>query len=757
MRENITIVTPSYREFKNIPVLIKKIRKILPESKILIVDDSPKDENLMLKILLKREKNIKLVSRLKKLGRGSAVLAGFKEAFRNKEIKYFFEIDSDLAHNPGEIPRFLNRIMTGKYDVVIGSRYIEGGKTINIVLNRIILSRAINLFLRFWLNIKLSDFTGGFRMYNRKSIEFLCKSEIRSNGFITLSETLFLLNRKGFKIAEVPVTVSIKKEGKSNVNLKELLVSLFFVIKMKTKEDLLKNGRFIKILSLVLIFFLSFSIRVATINQIGRTWDEPQYIEQGHKLAELIKKGDLGNSFFYTSYDHPPLAKYLYGVTGHFDVEKLLKNGDPIFKYDYTFSRILSAIMFSIGVVITVLIGWKVFSPIVGIIAGIILSMLPFSLGLSQLVTTESLKILAYPLTIYSYLPLMKEKITKMNILLAGIATGIALQAKQSNFLLLVLLGIIFFLQFKELKNNYRKIFLQERAKIIFVICVISILVFIIIWPQLIFHLKEVWEINQRLWNPQFSSKIWQITLAPPEVFFGRLMLVPIFYYFVYFFISIPILILLLLFIGVKKIIKQSNIYSLIILIWLILPFSLSIYSWRQHGLRYIIEIYPAIALISALGFDYLVGRFTKNNVKKILYFMPIFIYLVIVLWQIKPYYLDYFNELVGGVNNVYEKKLFQIGWWGQGVKEAGYYLKDNAPSGSKIGLALSPSHVFPTLKNYNVSIFTPDKKYDYVVVNYYNILREGFDDSSIRKNYKPIYKVFADKAILVTVYKKWE
>jgi len=62
---------------------------------------------------------------------------------------------------------------------------------------------------------------------------------------------------------------------------------------------------------------------------------------------------------------------------------------------------------------------------------------------------------------------------------------------------------------------------------------------------------------------------------------------------------------------------------------------------------------------------------------------------------------------------------------------------------------------VFPTLKNYNVSIFTPDKKYDYVVVNYYNILREGFDDSSIRKNYKPIYKVFADKAVLVTVYKK--
>jgi len=233
MRENIAIVVPSYRELKNIPVLIKKIRKVLPKSKIIIVDDSPKNENLKLKTLLKKEKNIKLISRFKKLGRGSAVLKGFKEAFKNKRIKYFFEIDSDLAHNPSEMPRFLNKIITEKYDVVIGSRYIEEGKTINIVLNRIILSRAINLFLRFWLNIKVHDFTGGFRMYNRRSIEFLCRSKLRSAGFITLSETLFLLNKNGFRITEVPITVSIKKEGKSNVDAGELFRSLFFVLSMR--------------------------------------------------------------------------------------------------------------------------------------------------------------------------------------------------------------------------------------------------------------------------------------------------------------------------------------------------------------------------------------------------------------------------------------------------------------------------------------------------------------------------------------------
>ena len=231
--KNLSIIIPSYNESENIKILVPKLRKFFPMSHIIIVDDSPKDENLKLKALLKKEKNTKLISRFKKLGRGSAVLRGFEEALKDSSIEYAFEIDSDLAHNPSEMPRFLNKIMTGEYDVVIGSRYIEGGKTINIVLNRIILSRAINLFLRFWLSIKLTDFTGGFRMYNRKSIEFLCKSEIRSTGFITLSETLFLLNKNGFRITEVPITVSIKKEGKSNVDTKELLRSLFFILSMR--------------------------------------------------------------------------------------------------------------------------------------------------------------------------------------------------------------------------------------------------------------------------------------------------------------------------------------------------------------------------------------------------------------------------------------------------------------------------------------------------------------------------------------------
>ncbi|MBI2028547.1 MAG: glycosyltransferase family 39 protein [Candidatus Levybacteria bacterium] len=508
-----------------------------------------------------------------------------------------------------------------------------------------------------------------------------------------------------------------------------------------------------KWLIILLIFSFSLSLRLWTINQMGRTWDESQYIEQGYKMIELIKNGDFNNSFFYTTYDHPPLVKYLYGTTAHLDVEKRLANGNAIFKYDLTYSRLLSAVLFSLGVVITILIGWKISSKLVGFFSGVILAMLPFSLGLSQLVTTESLKIFIYPLTILAYI-LLVERFSWRRVLVSGILTGIALQSKQSNFLLILMLCVAFLFQYKQLKTKEKIIFLQTRIKAILSIFLISIMVFVLIWPQLIFHFKDVYMIHEKLWNVQFSSKIWQITLSPPEVFFGKLMLTPIFYYAVYFFITIPVIILFLFFVGAKQIIKKRNVNLILVFIWFLLPFCLSIYSWRQHGLRYIIEIYPPLSLISAVGFNLLLTKFKIKERLKPFYFLPIAFYLFVLLLQIKPYYLDYFNELVGGVNNVYGYKSFQIGWWGQGIREAAFYVGSRAPKNSTLGLAVSPLLSVPPLPNLKSEKYDHRKIYDYVIVNYYNVLREGFDDSFIREKYKPIYFVKANEAILVTVYK---
>lgn len=508
-----------------------------------------------------------------------------------------------------------------------------------------------------------------------------------------------------------------------------------------------------KLTIFILIFLFSLSLRLIGLNEIGRTWDEQEYAEQGHRLIELLRKGDFNNSYFYTTYDHPPLVKYLYGLTAYLDVEEYLPNGDPVLRYDLTYSRLLSSILFSLGTAITALIGWKVFSPTVGIFSGIILAMLPFSLGLSQLVTAESLKIFIYPLTICTFI-LLIEKFTWKKVLLAGAITGIALQAKQSNSLAILMLGAMFLFQYKELKAKAKPAFIKTRVKAIVLILLVGVGVFVLFWPQLPFHLKEIYAIHSGLWNVQFSPKIWQITLSPPEVFFGRLMLTPIFYYVVYFFITIPVVILFLFFAGIGQMFKKRSIYLLSILVWFVFPFALSIYSWRQHGLRYIIEIYPAIAIISAIGFETIIKKLTGSRLLRLLLFLPIALYLFFSFWSVRPYYLDYFNELIGGVNTVYKYNLFQTGWWGEGLREAGLYLKENAPQGSVIGIAVSPGHVFPKFGGLGYSDWSANHKYDYVVVNNYHIIRDGFNDLPVKENYKPVYRVKADEAILVTVYK---
>lgn len=522
------------------------------------------------------------------------------------------------------------------------------------------------------------------------------------------------------------------------------------------QQSIKMKSLYFRISILLTIFVFCLILRLLTLNQIGRTWDEQEYVEQGYKMVELMKKGDFYNSYFYTTYDHPPLVKYLYGISAHFDIEKYLSNGEAVLKYDLTYSRILSAIMFSLGVVMVMLIGWNFISLSVGIIAGIILSLLPFSLGLSQLVTTESFKIFIYPLAFYLFIKLLQNYSFK-KVIIVGIIMGIALQIKQSNIILIPLFGLISYMYYRQLNQGVKKkAFFKKNFLSLIYIGIISILVFFLFWPQILLHFSEIYATHSGLWHVQFSPKIWLITISVPEIFFGRLMLTPNFYYLVYFFISIPIVILGLFLIGIKKIFTKKDWILHSFILWFFIPIIImSFYSWRQHGLRYVIEVYPAICLIAAVGFDSIISRFTKKESWKLFLFFPVIIYLSVILLPIKPYYLDYFNELVGGTDTVYKYKLFQQGWWGQGIGEAGYYIRKTAPKGSTIGYALSPDFVLPRFSEFKYEKWLTNKKYDYVIVNYYNIIREGFNDEYIRKNYKLIYEVKANNAILVYIYKR--
>lgn len=494
---------------------------------------------------------------------------------------------------------------------------------------------------------------------------------------------------------------------------------------------------------LVIIFILLFSVslRLWNFNQMGKTWDEDAYVEWGYNFVNMAAKGDFQNPYWYKVSLSPPLSSYLFGIPASFDVAGFDNEGKPIFNYDYSHVRLVSVLFSSLTVILVVLFGWKYISFSVGIFAGIILSMLPLFVGYSQLATLESLIIFFFTAVIFSFFNFL-SKPSKINILLTGVLLGLAFSVKYSNFLLVPLLILIYLIQ---LFNNKKRIELLH-FKSIFLILLIGFITFFVLWPMPWFHLREVIAYNASIRNSPYSV---------PEVFFGRLMHVPKLYYFIYFLITTPFLILSFFLIGLKKISNEKKWILYSIVVWFLFPFIQSFYNFRQHGIRYIIEIYAPLALIAAIGFDYINGKITRKILLKSVLFIPVAIYLFLILVKISPYYLEYFNIVVGGTKNVYEKKLFQMGWWGQGIREAAYYVATNAKKGSTVGIALSPATVMPALEGLRVSEYQEKDEYDYVIVNYYNILREGFDDSWIKKKSIVVYNVLADGASLVTVYKR--
>jgi dolichol-phosphate mannosyltransferase len=234
-KNEVAIIIPAYNEKENIQILIEQINKYVKNPAIYIVDDnSPDKTKYLVKKLAAKNKNIHLIVRNKKSGRGGAVLEGFKHALKNKSIQYIVEMDADLSHAPNEIQRLLSK--RNKNTLVIGSRYIPGSKIINWPARRVFLSHLANMYIRAILGVKINDFTNGFRCYTREAAEILLKKKIEHKGFITLSETAYFLSKHGYFFEEVPITFRDRKRGKSNATIFEVIKSLFSVLQIRFRQ-----------------------------------------------------------------------------------------------------------------------------------------------------------------------------------------------------------------------------------------------------------------------------------------------------------------------------------------------------------------------------------------------------------------------------------------------------------------------------------------------------------------------------------------
>jgi glycosyltransferase involved in cell wall biosynthesis len=230
MIKKILIFTATYNEFPNIKTLLKKINSLKINLDILIVDDNSKDGTLaFLTEYSKKNKNLKLIIREKKLGLDTAHKIAYRYAQKNN-YNYLVTLDADLSHEPKEIRKFINLLDNNSF--IIGSRYIKGGKC-DLKGFRFLISFFGNYFIKFFLNINCNEFTTSYRAFNIDKLKRLNMNKIKSKGYSFFMEAIFLINFLNIKIIEIPIHFKLRHSGHSKISKIEIFRTLINLLRLK--------------------------------------------------------------------------------------------------------------------------------------------------------------------------------------------------------------------------------------------------------------------------------------------------------------------------------------------------------------------------------------------------------------------------------------------------------------------------------------------------------------------------------------------
>jgi dolichol-phosphate mannosyltransferase len=230
------IIIPTYNEIKNVGRIVEKVLAASDIAEVLVVDDnSPDGTGQAADEMAIANPRVHVMHRRGKMGLGSAYIEGFRYALE-KGYDYIFEMDADFSHDPAEIPNFLEAAKD--YDVVIGSRYIDGIRILNWPLKRLMLSYFASVYARMITGLKLYDTTGGYKCFRREVLEKLDLSRIHSDGYSFQIEMNFLCQKKGFRLKEIPIIFADRRHGTSKMNKGIILEALAVVWLLKIKSIL---------------------------------------------------------------------------------------------------------------------------------------------------------------------------------------------------------------------------------------------------------------------------------------------------------------------------------------------------------------------------------------------------------------------------------------------------------------------------------------------------------------------------------------
>jgi dolichol-phosphate mannosyltransferase len=210
-----TICLPTYNERENLEPMLQALSPL--GVRVLVIDDNSPDGTGELADRLARELDfVSVLHRERKKGLGPAYLAGFKQALADG-ADLILELDCDFSHDPADVPRLIAACEAGAA-LALGSRYVEGGGTVNWGLVRRLVSAGGSLYARALLGVRIRDLTGGFKCYRRDVLERIDLDAIHSKGYAFQIETTYRVLRAGFTVVEVPITFADRTVGHSKMS-----------------------------------------------------------------------------------------------------------------------------------------------------------------------------------------------------------------------------------------------------------------------------------------------------------------------------------------------------------------------------------------------------------------------------------------------------------------------------------------------------------------------------------------------------------
>jgi dolichol-phosphate mannosyltransferase len=226
------VIIPTYNELDNLGPITTAVLKADPRVDILVVDDnSPDGTGKLADELASKEPRIKVLHREKKQGLGRAYLHAFRWALEHA-YSYIIEMDADFSHDPRFLTPLIDLAVNGA-DVALGSRYVEGGGTVNWGVSRQLISQGGSLYARSILGVKVRDLTGGFKCFNRRVLEGIDLDSVQSSGYGFQIELTYRALKKGFTVKEMPIVFEDRRVGQSKMSRKIFLEAALMVWKLR--------------------------------------------------------------------------------------------------------------------------------------------------------------------------------------------------------------------------------------------------------------------------------------------------------------------------------------------------------------------------------------------------------------------------------------------------------------------------------------------------------------------------------------------